>query len=187
MDIGTVAMKVPGLGKVAKDEEFGWYYSKPLPVPMFGGKACQLVLEGYVEDERKEDFHAAISNFLGGSPEVLREVDEPLFCYYKDFEEWWLAEGRSPIRTVDELWQHVRFGSEPMVTRRPYGDKDVFISVECECDWEEEHGLRLVLKNGCKVNKLGGYDGHLTNSDAFADDSLEGVIYRGASGSWPSS
>lgn len=36
----------------------------------------------------------------------------------------------------------------------------------------------LVLKNGLKVNKLGGYDGHLTNSDAFADDSLENTIYR---------
>ncbi len=55
-----------------------------------------------------------------------------------------------------------------MVTRRPYGDKGIYISVECGCDWEEEHGLQLVLKNGLKVNKLGGYDGHLTNSDAFA-------------------
>ena len=45
------------------------------------------------------------------------------------------------------------------------------------CGWEEEHGLQLVLKNGLKVNKLGGYDGHLTNSDAFDDESLEHVIY----------
>ena len=27
--------------------------------------------------------------------------------------------------------------------------------------------------------KVGGYDGHLTNSDAYADDALEGVVYRG--------
>jgi hypothetical protein len=64
------------------------------------------------------------------------------------------------------------------VARRAYGDKGIYVSVECGCDWEVEHGLQLVFKNGLKVNKLGGYDGHLTNSDAFADESLEDVVYR---------
>jgi hypothetical protein len=169
-------MEVPGLGEVAKDEQFGCYYSKPVPVPMFGGKECRIVLEGYDEDERKEDFQVAIANLLSGSPAVLREADEPLYRYYKDLEEWWLENGNDPIAPAD-VWQHVRLGGEPMVSRRPYGDKGIYISVECGCDWEEEHGLQLVLKNGLKINKLGGYDGHLTNSDAFADDSLENVIY----------
>jgi hypothetical protein len=170
-------MKIPGLGEVTKDEESGWYYSKPIPVPMFGGKRCRIVLEGYDEDERKEEFHAAIANFLSGAPAVLREADEPLFRYYKDCEEFWLEEDNPPIRFADELWRHVRLGSEPMVTRRAYGDQGIYVSVECECDWEEEHGLQLVLKNGLKVNKLGEYDGHLTNSDAFDDEDLEDVIY----------
>jgi hypothetical protein len=43
----------------------------------------------------------------------------------------------------------------------------------CGCDWEEEHGLQIVLRNGVRVNKVDGYDGHLTNSDAFADDGPE--------------
>ena len=160
-------MEVPGLGEVTKDERFGWYDSKPIPVPMFRGKECRIVLEGYEEDNRKEDFHVAIGNFLSASSAVLREADEPLFRYYKDFEEWWLEDGKKPIKPGDELWQHVRLGSEPMVSRRHYGDKGVYISVECGCDWEQEHGLQLVLKNGLRVNKLGGYDGHLTNSDAL--------------------
>lgn len=169
-------MEIPRLGEVTKDEHSGWYYSKPVPVSMFGGRQCRIVLEGYDEDERKDEFHVAIANFLSATPAVLREADEPLFRYYKDFEEWWLKD-REPIRSADELWQSVRLGSEPTVCRRPYGDKGIYVSVECGCDWEEEHGLQLVLKNGLKVNKLGGYDGHLTNSDAFADESLEHVIY----------
>jgi hypothetical protein len=144
---------------------------------MFGSQQCRIVLDGYDEDECKGEFHAAIANFLSGTPAVLREADEALFRYYKDFEEWWKEDGKLPINSADELWQHVRLGSEPMVSRRSYGDKGVYISVECGCDWEEEHGLQLVLKNGQKVNKLGGYDGHLTNSDAFADESLEDVVY----------
>ena len=160
-------MEVPGLGEVTKDERFGSYYSKPIPVPMFRGKECRIVLEGYEEDNRKEDFHVAIGNFLSASSAVLREADEPLFRYYKDFEEWWLEDGKKPIEPGFDFWQHVRLGSEPMVSRRHYGDKGVYISVECGCDWEQEHGLQLVLKNGLRVNKLGGYDGHLTNSDAL--------------------
>jgi Domain of unknown function (DUF6985) len=170
-------VEVPGLGVVTKDNRFRWYCSKPIPIPMFGGKHCRIVLEGYEKDQCKDEFHAAIANFLSGTPAVLRAADEALIRYYKDFEEWWKEGGQPPIKSADELWQHVRLGSEPMVRRRSYGDKGVYISVECGCDWEEEHGLQLVLKNGLKVNKLGGYDGHLTNSDAFDDESLEDVIY----------
>jgi hypothetical protein len=176
MGTRRAAMEVPGLGEVTKGERFGWYYSKPMPVPMFGGEECRIVLRGYDADENKEDFHVAISNFLSGNPAVLREADEPLYRYYKDFEGWWLEDGNEPIKPA-EVWQHVRLGSEPMVERRWHGDKGIYISVECECDWEQEHGLQLVLKNGLKVNKLGGYDGHLTNSDAFGDERLESVIY----------
>jgi len=171
-------MKVPGLGMVTKDKRFDdWHYSEPIPVPMFGDKACRILLEGYVKDECKEDFHVAIANFLSGSPAVLREADEPLFRYYKEFEEWWLEDGNPPIKLAD-IWRHVQLGAEPMVCRRPRGDKGIYVSVECGCDWEVEHGLQLVLKNGLKVNKLGPYDSHLTNSDAYANASLENVIYR---------
>jgi hypothetical protein len=67
-----------------------------------------------------------------------------------------------------------------MVSRRAYGDKGVYVSIECNCDWEPEHGLQIVLKNGSEVTKVGPYDGHLTNSDAYADSTLEGVVYKDA-------
>lgn len=170
-------MEIPGFGEFTKDDSFGWYYSKQISVSMFGGIHCRIVLDGYDEDEKKEEYHVAIVNFLGGTSSVLRAADEPLFRYYKDNEEWWLEGGRAPLLTPSELWQHVHFGNELMVTRRSYGDECIYVSVECECDWEKEHGLQLVFKNGLMINKLGGYDGHLTNSDAFDDENLENVIY----------
>ncbi|WP_407939254.1 DUF6985 domain-containing protein [Microbulbifer thermotolerans] len=48
-----------------------------------------------------------------------------------------------------------------MVLRRPYGDKLVYISLECSCDWEREHGLQIVFKQGLYVNKIGPLDGIL--------------------------
>ncbi len=169
-------MEVPGLGEVTQGK-LGWYHSKPIPIPMFGGQVCCIVLDGYDEDHHKEDFHIAIANFLAGSPCVLRDANESLFRYYKDFEDWWLDDERQPIELAD-VWCHIQLGTEPTVTRRAYGDNGVYVSVECGCDWEDEHDLQIVLKNGLKVTKLGGYDGHLTNSDAYANDSLEHIIYH---------
>jgi Domain of unknown function (DUF6985) len=77
-----------------------------------------------------------------------------------------------------KIWEHVQVGDEPMVTRSAYGDQRVYISFECSRDWEPEHGLQIVFKEGRIVNKVGPYDGHLTNAAAFADDKLENVVYR---------
>ena len=41
-----------------------------------------------------------------------------------------------------------------------------------------QHGLQIVFKDGRSVTKVGPYDGHLTNSNAYADASLDGVVYR---------
>ena len=82
------------------------------------------------------------------------------------------------IKTPSEVWSHVEFGEEVVVSRRSYGDKKIYVSIECSCDWEPEHGLQIVLKDGKAISKVGPYDGHLTNSDAYADERLENVIYR---------
>jgi len=68
-----------------------------------------------------------------------------------------------------------------MVSRRAYGDKGIYVSLECNCNWEPEHGLQLVFKNGSTIKKVGPYDGHLANSDAYADDRLENVVYHSKS------
>ncbi len=169
--------EIPGLGLVTRADRFGWYMSQLLEVPVLG-QECRFILEGYAEDIGKAEFHVAIANFLHLSKSELRTGDDALFRYYKDYEEWWIAGGHSPLKSPAEAWAQVTFGREPAVTRRSYGNQEVYISVECECAWEEEHGLQLVFKNGLRINKLGSYDGHLTNSDAYANEQLEDVIYH---------
>jgi hypothetical protein len=73
----------------------------------------RIVLEGNDEDSRKDEFHVAIVNFLSGTPAVLRAADESLFRYYGGFKEWWEEDGNAPIKSAEELWQHVQFGGEP--------------------------------------------------------------------------
>lgn len=167
-------MEIPGLGAVTRENDLNWLYSGPIAVPVLGGKACRIVVEGYDEDPKKAEFHAAIANFLAAGPEVLQAAEPHLFAYYQDFRHDQPEEILSP----SGVWKHIRLGEEPIVTRRNHGDQGVYVSLESNCDWEPEHGLQIVFKNGLVVNKVGPFDGHLTNSDACADDSLEDVIYR---------
>ena len=172
-------MDIPGLGTVTKSSEFGWYSSQPMPVPVLGGTMCRIAVVGYDEDSRKDEFHSAIANFLSIDESVLQEAEPHVFHYYQDCNVDWDPDDDEflDIDSPSDVWSHVQFGSEPTFSRRAYRDKGIYVSVECGCDWEEEHGLQIVFKNGLKVNKVGPFDGHLTNSDAYADDGLEEVVY----------
>jgi len=155
-------MEIPGLGTVTKDDRFGWLCSEPISVPVLGGKMCSIVVEGYEEDDAKQDYHAAITNFLSIDPPILKEAEPFIFLYYEDIKNLVDDEDIVSIKSPSGIWNHVKLGNEPMVTRRTYGDMGIYISLECNCDWEQEHGLQIVFKNGLKVNKVGPYDGHLT-------------------------
>ena len=175
-------MKIPGLGEVHMESEFGWYRSEPMPLKLLNGRECSIYVAGYDRDNNQQDYHEAIANLLANSFDSLRKAESFIFKYYQDVNSYWSPEDPEfiEIAAPEHVWKHVQLGHEPMVSRRGYGDKGIYVSFECGCDWEPEHGLQIVLKNGQNVVKVGPYDGHLTNSDAFDDESLEHVIYREA-------
>jgi hypothetical protein len=64
-----------------------------------------------------------------------------------------------------------------MIQRDRSGGGRMYVSIECECDWEPEHGLQIVLRDGRTVSKVGPYDGHLTNQSAYGRDDLAELVY----------
>ncbi|WP_416136231.1 DUF6985 domain-containing protein [Aquabacterium sp. A7-Y] len=173
-------MNIPGLGEVSKDEQLGWYYSEPKYLALLKGELGRVVIDGYDEDEAPQQYHVAIANLLSSSFAVLQAAEQYVFQYYQDMNAHWDSSDEEflDIGSPPEVWRHVQLGSELVVSRRHYGDRGIYVSIECNCDWEPEHGLQIVLRDGKVVTKVGPYDGHLTNSDAFADDALENVVYR---------
>ncbi len=172
-------MEIPGIGEVTKNEEFGWYCSDEVSIPVLRGQKCRIAVKDYEVDESREDFHVAIDNFLSADVSVLRDAEPYIFQYYEQCKGADAAEEEFPdINSPGDIWTHVQLGENPVVTRRAADDQDVYVSVECGCDWEPEHGLQIVFKNGREVNKVGPYDGHVTNADAYADERLNGVIFR---------
>jgi len=175
-------VQIPELGVVVEDAELGWYRSAPIPVPVIGGAPCVIVVDGYDDDPAQEDFHTAIRNFLVLDQSALVQAAPSIYAYYRDVTADVLAAGDDEwhveISGPDDVLAHVQLGTEPIVSRDSYGDQCVYVSLECECAWEPEHGLQIVFRDGATVTKVGPYDGHLTNSAAYADDDLDGVVYR---------
>lgn len=175
-------MTIAGVGEFEPNGDGGWYLTEARALPVFGGKECDITLEDYdPNDPNDADFPVALRNFLALDFSALKAVEQDVYHYYKDMNDGvWEPEDEEylVIESPADVWAHVQFGDEITVSRQNSGDKSIYFSLECECDWEPEHGLQIVFKNGLAVNKISPYDGHLTNSHAFGDDSLEDVIYQ---------
>ena len=171
---------LPSAAVPARDDEFGWYRGEPRPIGALLGATCEVVVDGYDDDPDPSSVHAAIATFLALDDSALRAAAPSIFEYYRHImdmapEDW---EWRVEIAGPDEVLDHVTVGPEVMVTRDPRRDRRVYVSVECECDWEREHGLQIVFREGRTVNKVGPFNGHLTNASAYARDDLGDVIYH---------
>jgi len=171
--VGRAHIHIPGLGQVRSDGP-GSHISVPISVKVLSGERCEISVEGYEDDENQEDFHVAIANFLSIEPSVLDAAEPYIFQYYQDCSAY---VPELTIRSSDEVWRHISFGY-PTVFRDLSGNGGIYVSLECGCDWEEEHGLEIVFRNGAEVNKIGPCDGHPTNSDAYDDPGLGEVVYR---------
>jgi hypothetical protein len=174
-------METPGLGPLVKDEEFDWYVSLSRPVAALGGATVRLTLHGFDEDPDKAGYVAVIDEFLSLEQSVLTPATAAVFSYYQDTvasvaadADWdWYVDIPSP----EQVWDHITLGGEAEVQRH-HRDGHVYLSIECECDWEPEHGLQIVIRHGRVVSKVGPYDGHLTNASAVGRDDPTDVIYR---------
>ena len=172
-------IEIEGLGKLTRDDRFDSVLrSEPIEIPVLLGARLPVQTEGFADDPNPDEFREAIANFLACDESVLKAASAYVFDYYRDIA----AEcGDEPdfveIAASGDVWDHVQFAGEPCVARRAYGDKAVYVSVECNCDWEPEHGLQIVFRQGKAVNKVGPFNGHLSNADAYDDKALEDTVY----------
>ncbi|WP_052336893.1 DUF6985 domain-containing protein [Nocardioides alkalitolerans] len=112
----------------------------------------------FVLDDTFTDLEAAgavMRRFLG-LPADVRDVLTPfLWAYYRDTVEM----NGLPVELTgpDQVWSQVRVGDEFLVGR---DGEAWYVDVESGCDWEPEHGLQLVFRDGDTLVKVGQYDGH---------------------------
>ncbi|MFC1502742.1 DUF6985 domain-containing protein [Pseudomonadota bacterium] len=162
-------MNIKGIGELERDPDIEeWLVSKPVSIPYIGGEQLQFIVEDIEHDSNKDEYIIAIHNFLSLQLEDRIKASEYVFQTYKRFCEQVDADDvLVKIDNIQDVWNYVQ-ATEIHVSRRPYGDKKVYVQLIAECGWEIEHGLQLVFRYGNELNRVSEQDGHLTHCDAYA-------------------
>lgn len=155
------------LGDLTQDPDVPeWWVSVPISVPYLSGKRVRftLIVEA-AGSEYPPDVVDAVQRFLALGLEDRGAATGQVFKNFSDSAEA-VSEVDVEITDPDRVWDHVRV-TGIYVDRRHRWDKDVYIQVACDCDWEIEHGLQLVFRRGSQLVRVSDQDGHLTQADAY--------------------
>lgn len=152
------------------------------PIPFFNGQELSVgwdAKEGWTPDGAI----AALRNFLALGPADSAAAAPHLFAYWSDVAEavgpeCALEPGRTPPAGPEDIWRLV----EPRHLQLDYDRRDaaIYVVLEAECAWEPEHGLMMCWRDGAKLTKVSGYDGHVSNVRAYARPELADVVYKGS-------
>lgn len=163
------------IGPLTQDDRFAdWWKSSEIDIPFFDNQKLTITFIDFEPDNDInfiEEADRALSHFLS-----LKLTDRnkiaPLaykncmdFLDAVDFDE----EEKEPfttIKDVTEIWNFIA-PTDIYLSRRHRRDHDIYVQISCECDWEVEHGLQLVFKQGKQLTRISDQDGHLTEADAY--------------------
>lgn len=170
--MNTIKSKI--LGSLIQNDQFeDWWESERIKIPFFGHEKMKITFINCIPEsdpkfiseadealklfiEKTESDKLLISNLVHKNcMDFLNAVD-----FNEDDQALW------DIKEVNEIWNYVQ-PIEIYISRRPYHDEKMYINVNCECNWEQEHGLQLVFKQGEKITRVSQIDGHLTDADAY--------------------
>jgi len=143
-----------------------WWVSKPTKVPFLSDLKMVFVITEELDNNKfSEDVNNAIMKFLTLTDKDRLEITEYIIKNYEDFIDS-TDEEPLPIKHMEDIWEYVH-PENIYVSRRQYGDRKIYIQIMCECDWEEEHGLQIIYRDGQILSRVSDQDGHVTYSDAY--------------------
>lgn len=162
------------IGQLRQDNDFpDWWKSAGIEIPFFGNKKLPVTFMDFEPDHDNtfiEEADKALANFIKLTVDDRNAISDLAHKNCIDFlEAIGFDEADKPmwdIKDKNEIWNFIH-PKEIYVSRRHRRDNDIYIQVACECDWEEEHGLQLVFRQGRKLTRISDQDGHLTEADAY--------------------
>ncbi len=168
----TIVSRV--IGVLRQDERFDdWWEGPSVPIPLLDQKPLPVTFINLSADETLDfllDADIALTNFLAIGRDSSAALAPHIWQNCKEFLEAIGYEEEDQalwdIKHAHEIWPFVDFRNV-YVERRHRRDQDIYISLKGECEWEQEHGLQLVFRQGKKLTRVSQIDGHLTESDAY--------------------
>jgi hypothetical protein len=171
-------MESQTLGTLLFDTERECRKSTMIKVPALGNIECSFAFPELDQDADvfPIEFETAVRNFLRLPNGWLENCSPYLWEYYREMTELNDEEGIGPIEDDEEILTRIELDSDIEV-RWDCDENDVYVSFGGGCDWEVEHGLQITLRNGDVLAKVGDYDGHVSNADAYDREDFRNVVY----------
>ncbi|SFD88584.1 hypothetical protein SAMN05518672_103697 [Chitinophaga sp. CF118] len=162
------------IGQLTQDDTYeDWWKSKEITIPLFNNQKLPITFMNWTPDDFQahlEEADTALRNFLHLTIDDLNNVTDLVYKNYTDFMDEVIYDGIDPemanMTQNSDIWKFV-YPTDIYISKRHRRDKDIYISVACSCGWDDEHGLQLVFRQGKKVTRVSGEDGHLTEADAW--------------------
>jgi len=149
-----------------------WWKSEEIEVPFFGNKKLAITFLSYEPEHDKafvDDADQALTNFFHLTTQDRISISNLAYKNCNDYIDAVgineVDESLRQIEDIHEIWKFIH-PTDILVARRAYNEKDIYIMIACECEWEQEHGLQLVFRQGKKLTRISIQDGHLTEADA---------------------
>jgi hypothetical protein len=141
------------------DYDPDFFYSQPFPMPYFDNKKIKV---GFVEPKHKLYLDAAdkvLEDFMGLSSVDRVKHSDIVYHYYSETLKYGYTKPLD-IKTAKDVWNFVT----PKEIIIHWDENGAFyLCVSCMCEWEEEHGLQLVFKDGITLSRASGHDGHFAD------------------------
>ncbi|WP_435413603.1 DUF6985 domain-containing protein [Psychroserpens mesophilus] len=162
------------IGELNQDNQFeDWWHSLPIKIPFFNNKTVEIAFMGFVPESDAlfiKDADEALKTFLEKSETDRLSLSHLAYKNCMDFlNAIEFDEADQPlwnIKDENEIWNFI-YPQTVFVTRRHRHDENIYINVTCECEWEQEHGLQLVFRQGKILTRISAQDGHITEADAY--------------------
>lgn len=139
------------------------YVSGPALVPIPGSPVVPFILHAPASDLEEADRVAAAT--LALNPAVFPVLEQGIWQHYQKAVAELLPSEVVAIARPEDVWKHVRI-HEAMVRRRA-ADRRFYVMLLGGCDWEEEHGFQIVLRDGTTPVRFSTQDDHVTHEDAY--------------------
>ena len=174
-------MHLAPLGELTRDLDIEeWFRGGSVTSEYLGGQDLEIIIEGIEDDEAPGDYTAAINAFLSLTTEDRAGATPYVFENYRRFVDM-VGEDEFDfsVASQEDIWRHVSL-TAVHVARRYRRDREVYVQLTGNCDWEIEHGLQVVLRRGHILSRVSSQDGHLTTAEAYAlPEEQNTIIYQG--------
>jgi hypothetical protein len=160
------APSLPGLGQMVWSERHRWWEHPEFPLPLFDGALVELyvvVSRTALEPAPAPPLClAAVRSFLSLTSSALAEITSHV-------EQRRAASLGANAIMSGPVWNEV---SPLSVTVEALGDV-AYVVVECDCAWDMDAGLQLVLADGRRWVRVSSFDGCFTDGEAAGDPRLD--------------